>query len=675
MRTALGICTIGMLAIGMLSAVGTLQAAELVGVSSAESGRWQDHLVPLPKEVAIDNKVTVAADRVAIALPAAPAVLIDQAAKELRTCLGQTGTRSGKSDAQFTIELRLVDSGKSELSRHKFADQAYAIRPGPAADSLIIEAIDPCGLYYGAKTLQQLLRPTVTDGNVEIPLARITDWPDMEDRGLWGADNYDHIAWMADRKMNIVEQISDIGVDAVGKAYARLKRGREAMVTEGPQHAVKPVPAILHLEQIGGKGVFQTYPETKGVGSGHEGAICYSQPAFTNVLADWIVELRQLPGVEDVDVWLTENMAGNTGCQCEHCKDEDRSVMEAHVVAAAYKKAKARIAGKLGLRILTSEETEKSNPDVFRALPEEIKIWYYHSLLTYSAGEAPMVRGYLVDFAKQGRWIGMCPNVVNVVHFAGPNTTPQFIHYRMNEFVDKGMSGLIGYATPRLYYSHFLVEATAEWSWNAKGRTPHEFARGWAVRQGMDDPELFAEFADTVGPVAWDVYGSDWPHGEQREMMRVAKKLKEGKLPDLGFALWEVYRSPWGDIKNVEQLERDVEQADRAVELARRLGRDEFIYESLIVRGYIRSLDALWQLKQIVSADGIANGRMADARKWFKVYIDSLERSAELLPKWEATLAMRPAGEDFTSRPIKVIHQVTGEMKQVAADLGCSLDG
>jgi hypothetical protein len=284
-----------------------------------------------------------------------------------------------------------------------------------------------------------------------------------------------------------------------------------------------------------------------------------------------------------------------------------------------------------------------------------------------------MVRGYLADFAKQGRWIGMCPNVVNVVHFAEPNTTPHFIHYRMNEFVDKGMSGLIGYATPRVYYSFFLVEASAEWSWNAKGRTPREFARTWASRQGLKDPELFAEYADTIGPVAWDVYGSDWPHGEQREMVRVAKKLKEGSMPKLGESLWGIYRSPWGDIKSVEQLNRDVEQAGKAVQLAQRLGKDEFIYESQIVQGYIRSLKALHELKQIVRKEGIAPDQKAAARKWFTMYVDSLNRSAELLPKWESTLPMRPAGEDFTSKPVKVIHQVADEMKQVAADLGVPL--
>ena len=624
--------------------------------------------------MSIDRKVVVPTREIAIVVPAGKDPPLAQTKKELHELLGQTGRVAGQPPATFTIALQLLMSGTTDLGKLKNADQAYRITPSPSATptSLTITAIEPVGLYYGAKTLMQLLRPRIHDGQVEIPLVTVTDWPDMEDRGLWGAENYDHIPWMSDRKMNIVEQISDIGIDESGKPFARLKSGREPMVTQGPAHAVQPVPAILHLEQISGKGVFRAHPELKGQG-GQEGCICYSKPAFIDVLADWIVALCDLPGVDDVDVWMAENLHGEGGCKCDECKKTDRSVLEARVIGAAFQKARQRV-GKLTLRILTSEETENANPDVFEALPPEIRIWYYHSLTTYTAGEEPMVRGYLRDFAKRGRWVGMCPNVVPVVHFAGPDTVPQFVHYRMNEFVDAGMSGLIGYATPRAYYGFFSVEATAEWSWNAKGRSPRAFARSWAVRQGFSDPELFADYADTFGPVAWDCYGSDWPHGEQREMVRVAKKLKEGTLPELGVSLWGVYRSPWGDIKKLDQLNRDVERADKAVSLAQRLRKDEFIYGSLIVQGYIHSLKALHELKQVVKVGGVHEGAKPIARKWFKTYVDSLNQAVVNLPKWEATLPMRKPGEDFTKRPRDTIAQMIAEMKQGAADVGCPLE-
>jgi len=655
------------------TASGTL---ERLPVDAAEAAAWQDHLVPLPKQVEIVGKVVVPAARVAVVGAEGRGAVLGQAARELLACLGQdekSFTRPHRAD--LVIALHIVSPGTSRLDALPHCRQAYSILPDSdrSPSAIHINATTPVGLYYGSQTLIQLMRPRHKDGMVEVPLIRVLDWPDMEDRGLWGADCHDHIPWMAARKLNIVEQISDIGVDAQGKVWARLKRGREPMVTEGPQRGVKPVPVILHLEQLSGKGIFQAHPELVAVNSPHEGAICYSKPAFVRVLADWLVELCKLPEVNDIDVWLAENMQGHKGCQCPDCAKEDRSVLEAKVVAAAWELARKRVAN-LRIRVLTSEETESSNPAMFDVLPPEIKIWYYHSLLTYSAGKSPMLRDYLADFAKQGRWIGVCPNVVNVVHFVQPNTTPQFIHYRLNEFVDKGMSGIIGYATPRLYYGYFLVEAMAEWSWHAKGRTPREFARSWAVREGLACPERFAEWAELIGPVAWSVYGSDWPSGEQREFMRVAPKLREGKVPDLGYVLWDAYRSPWGDIKTVEQLNRNVEQADRAVEMAKELGRDEFIYESLIVQGYVRSLKALWELKQLVRADGVREADRTAARKYFRMYADGLNQAARYLPEWESTVPMRPADERFTERPLRTIQQVIGEMRQVASDLGCADD-
>jgi hypothetical protein len=661
-----------MIAALLVAATSLAALPEPAPVSQKDSAQWQQYLVPLPKQVAINRKITLPMAEIAVIGPDGKNPVLAQAQKELHELLGQTDHPTDDKHATFTIALQLLMSGTSDLTGLKNSDQAYHIAPSPSNSpaALTITAIHPTGLYYGTKTLIQLMRPRIKDGQVDIPLARITDWPDMEDRGLWGADNYDHIVWMSDRKLNIVEQISDIGIDENGKTYARLKGGREPMVTLGPSHAVQPVPAILHLEQISGKGVFRAHPELKGQG-GQEGCICYSKPGFVDVLADWIVALCQLPGVDDVDVWMAENLHGEGGCKCDECKKTDRSVLEARVIAAAYAKARQRVP-RLTLRILTSEETEGANTDVFKALPPDIRIWYYHSLLSYSAGEEPMVRGYLRDFARQGRWVGMCPNVVPVVHFAEPDAVPQFVHYRMNEFVDAGLSGLIGYATPRAYYGFFSVEATAEWSWNAKGRSPREFATSWAVRQGFGDPELFADYVDAFGPVAWDCYGSDWPNGEQREMVRVAKKLKDGDLSDLGFVLWGVYRSPWGDIKNVDQLNRDVELADKAVAIAQRLNKDEFIHGSLIVQGYIRSLKALHELRQVVKAGKVDEDKKPLARKHFKAYIDSLNQSAVNLPAWEATLPMRKPDENFTKRPCDTIAQMIAEMKKVAADAGCA---
>lgn len=82
-----------------------------------------------------------------------------------------------------------------------------------------------------------------------------------------------------------------------------------------------------------------------------------------------------------------------------------------------------------------------------------------------------MVRSYLIKAMAEGRWVGMCPNIAPLIGFWTPMSSVPFIHARMNDFVDKGIEGLIGYATPQISHCRFNTEGAAEWSWNAKGRS------------------------------------------------------------------------------------------------------------------------------------------------------------------------------------------------------------
>jgi len=637
-------------------------------VSAPEARAWIRQTVPLPKQIEIKSKVILPAADIRVVGPVGAGAVGEQAADELRQRISARPPTGRTPPATFSLLLQVGGPEAAELKGFKNAEQACRIIPDQAGTSLRLVALTPRGLYYAAKTLQQLLKVD-PDGKIQIPLARVTDWPDLEKRGLWGSDCYAHLRWLGNRKMNIVEQISDLGVDAQGKPYARLKRGREPMVEEGPRYGIEPVPVVLHLEQVSGKGVFRAYPQLKAQG-GQEGAICYSKPEFVGILAEWIAQLGGLPGVSEVDVWLAENMHQKGGCQCAQCAKEDRSILEVRTVVAAWKKAREKLP-KLTIFVLTSEETEKSNPRILQELPPEVKLWYYHSLFTYNSSESPMLRKYLVDAAQGGRWIGVCPNVTAFVNFAHPFTGAAFIHYRLNEFVDKGMSGLIAYATPRVSYSLFNVEAAAEWAWNAKGRTPREFALSWAVRRGMEDPGKFADWSETLGPVAWDVYGSEWPSGEMRNTPApVVERLRGGNLGALGTNLWGIYRSPWGDIKTVEQLNTDVAQADRAMKLARELGDQAIIQESLVVQGYIRSLKALYELREIIQPTGqVPPSRREDAKRYFTMYADGLKQAAAALPRWEATVRKQGGERGLTGKPVEVIRKAVDQMAKLQTEL------
>src|ERR1043166_2432409 len=181
------------------------------------------------------------------------------------------------------------------------------------------------------------------------------------------------------------------GDGATKRGPAKVKHGTEQLLTLGPRMGIEHAPVVLHLEQLSNTGIFDAYPELRAKG-GTPTVICYSQPAFVKVLADWITELGSLPTVVRVDVWFSENMGNKVGCQCESCKKVNRSVQEARTVIAAWQEARKRRPG-LGLRVLTSEATYKDNAAVFAEIPPEVGIWYYHSLLTYTTRQAHMIDG------------------------------------------------------------------------------------------------------------------------------------------------------------------------------------------------------------------------------------------------------------------------------------------
>ena len=661
---------IGLAAGVMLAGAAIAAEVQTAAVTQGEAEEWIRHTVPLPKQIEITGKVTVPAEEVVVRTVEGSDPLVRQAAIELYEALGMVIPPAGGGKRTFQLVLTLGGAEAEGLKGLPNGDQAYRIVP--IEGGLRLTAAGRRGVYYASKTMQQLIQARIRDGRAEIPIVKVTDWPDMEDRGLWGSDASNHLRWMSDRKMNYIEHISSVRVDKDKGCRVSLSPYKQRMIDEGPTYGINPVPVILHLEQLKGTGLFEAYPELQGKGA-TEGVICFSQPAFADVLTEWLVLWGKTPGVQEVDVWMTENMYGKTSCQCDACKEEDPIVLDMRTILKAYEQARRRVP-ELGLRVLTSEATEKSNPTIIPMLPREVKLWYYHSLFTYNTSRAPMIgkyQPYLIEAVGDGRWVGICPNLCAFVGLWQPMTSAAFIHGRMNEYVGKGLRGLIGYSVPRVYFCWFNTEAAAEWTWNARGRSTREFAASYAVRQGYADPEKFAKWSEPMGPVAWDVYGSDFPSGEQRNQPgKLAELLKEGKLPELGYVLWDLYGMPFGDIKTIEQLNDNVASAAKGVALARALGLDEYLHESLVIEGYMQAIKALWELKQVVKPEGVTD--KAAAAKWFQAYAEALGQAREHLPLWEKSLPGREPGEALADKAVKLLGGMIEEMKATAQGFGIS---
>jgi hypothetical protein len=650
-----------------------------LSVTQDEITTWTRYTVPLPRSVTFQGKVSVSCAEVSIVLPASSDIKVPQARKELRQALGLSDSGDNPTNPAFTITLQLGGSESDPLVSLLNSDQSYRIFPEADNSGLRLVALQPAGLYYAAKTLSQMLPWKRSGGTVQIPLVTIQDWPEMADRGLWGCDHFLWLKWMGDRKMNIGEQISTRSVTSDGKGHSGFKDGRETMYTEGPYYGVKPVPATLHLSSLGDCGLFTYYPQLIGV-NGPSGSICYSRPEFPPVLADFMCDLASYPNVDEVDTWMTEDFHNDfgPGCRCDACLAGNRNVLEAKAIQTAIDIAKLRLAPRnVVFRVLTAQQTEPDNAKCFAATTPDVKWWYYNGDLTYTSARKTIISQAVADLAASGRYAGVCPNI-SAMGCNKPFSSADFVNYRMTEFNDKKLNGIIGYAVPPplALVDGFNVEAEAEWAWNPKGRDKHEFAAALAVREGNPDPEKFAQWSDAIGPVEFDMYGSDWPECEGKyQPGYVSASLLNGKLPGLG-EVYPGFRGCWGEFKTAKQLDDDVILAGKALCLAEQMGIKKYYYESLWTDGNINALRALYKLKSLVVGGSVSAANRETARYWFGVFINSVKQASSAITKWAIECAGDASSYSSTAGILQRMADGDGGsnpgMIKVANDLGCA---
>ncbi len=635
----------GCVLLSCLACAITAEAATTTPLSQDESTEWIRYTVPLPKEIEITGEVVVPGDDVAIVFEAGE-LLVERAAAELREAISGSPDPIEVPDPQWTINLQVGGAQAAALQAYPNADQACLILSDSVQGTLDLIALAPHGVYYASKTVQQLIKGRNPGAQVTIPIVTATDWPDMADRGLWGVDASYHLRWLSDRKMDYMEQIASVYCEGVDQMTCSMASYKQIMLDDGPAYGFNPVPAVPHLNSMASKGVFDAYPDLYARGNNADPeAACYLRPQIFDVVGGWIKCCAGMNNVTEVAVWMTENLHQNTGCECDDaplppygCRYGNRDLLELQAILNGYEQAKLQYPN-LRLRILSGNETEASNSQILAALPDDITFTYYHSLYTYHARETNMIPSYLKTAGESGQLTGICPSLSAsvIADIISPFSGAQFIRYRMNEYASKSVSALMGYPIPRVFYYELNVEAAADWSWNATGRTAREFALSFAVRRGLSDPEMFADWSDAHGPVAWDVYGSAWPVDEMRGSDNVPVDLVNGTLPPLGTT--GVYPKPWGDIKTEQQLNDDVAAAAQAVTMASQIGVSQFLQESLVVQGYINSLKALYELKQRVQPGGVIDPQdHEEANQYFNMYVNSLAQARSAVVAWEDTV-------------------------------------
>ena len=296
----------------------TWAALQVKATSTRQAQEWLRWVIPLPKEVKIVQHVTLPANGVKLTLYGNTGVLEKNALRKLRSLfLDKAGVDPSKK-SEFEIVLGVCDqTGRpgaitipdaGRLSELPNAEQAYLIRP-IGTNRLVLTALDARGLFYAALTLKQLLESKFSNDSVSVPLAAITDWPDLAERGQWGGSSKRDIEWLAERKMNLVEFHSRHHVTDDGKAISSINR---SLLRRGRLNGVKMVPIISHLNGIGRRGVYKAFPELrrkgKRIGQGKKAfnVPFASHPQLQRILADWMFGYASYEGVRDISCWLSE---------------------------------------------------------------------------------------------------------------------------------------------------------------------------------------------------------------------------------------------------------------------------------------------------------------------------------------------------------------------------------
>ncbi|NLF08684.1 MAG: hypothetical protein GX594_12010, partial [Pirellulaceae bacterium] len=382
--------------------------ADVQPVGDQQAKRWLRWVIPLPKRVHIEGKLTLPAERLAVRLRPDSSDVERTAVEEFKALISEK-TGAERFDGDFTIHVGVCDKdgklngvkipGADSLAGLNNANQAYAIAP-LSETGLAVVGLTPKGVFYGLKTLGQLMEPELAFGRATVPLMAVLDWPDMAERGMWGKIGNQDPLYLADRKMNLIESHVEMGFDQQGRAVTSIDSETQQSAR---LHAVNWVPIISHLDMLGRKGLFEHYPELAGEGPKAKHptmknyrAACFSKPKTAEILAQWFESLARVEGITDINVWLAEE---DVVCGCPECKDKGPFVLQTEAAVRAWQLAKKKYPH-VRLRILLSQGSYPVNDKVIAAVPPEVGVTYYHGFLTYSSSREEMIYPLLAGYAK-----------------------------------------------------------------------------------------------------------------------------------------------------------------------------------------------------------------------------------------------------------------------------------
>ncbi len=588
----------------------SLAGASAGTVDTEAEKAWVRWLIPLPHRIEIKQETVLNPADIAIVL-SPTAGDIEKNARTRLESLFREKTGAVPSGTKFEIAIGVLDAKgpfssdalRAELAASPNSGQAYVIVP-TGDNRLLITGLSPKGVFYGVETLSQLLAPFLTKDRVRLPLARVLDWPDFEERGIWNASH--KVGWLASLKMNFLKLN---GVLAPVKKDQKPSFAVDTKTLESLRLlAFNPVICFTHLNflnQAGYGRVFEAYPELAGQGARALQTLnphpdhrvpCATNPRFQQLLAE-IMESLAERGINDFDVWLSEF---TSQCECAACLKVGQMQAETNSVVGAWQQVRRKYP-EFNIRIFFSITDEyKKTYEYLMKLPAEIKFEYVY-------GDKRIFN----DCARSGRWVSdwMLP--------AGGGNAGE-IKAALKPLHDGKWRAAYGYSA-----TEFGATALAEWSWNLTGRNEREFLTALATRQGYDQPEKVAEWRAMNGPLAGFQY-------ESRFAMRAVPGAARQKS------------KPSAYFSDAAAVNTYKENARKALTMAEDLGRPELVNESRKVLAYYRLMDSVrallvaWRGADPTKPESQAalTSALAEFRKAADENISATEGKTEFGRKW-----------------------------------------
>ena len=639
-----------------------LRGISVRAVSPEELRSWTRHLIPLPQELSIGHKVVLQPDEVGVRLEPGAGDIGEYAAKELKALFAtRAGVEAAGSGFEIVIGLSQgTEAGRdvSEEERQRLRslpnrDQAYMIKP-VGEKRLVLAALEPRGLYYAVRTLHQLLEPALSRQTISIPLAKIVDWPDLEERGVWNFPKPEEwVPWMASLKLNF-GKMAETKINPI-------ERGKPGSVTlnmdlyeSARLQGFEYQPFLTHFNFLHRFGLFRAYPELAGRGDealtgryfahkkgNQHRAPNAAHPLFRKLLAEWIRDFAK-QGISEVSCWLSERPGGDAGLETTAVGQE---VMEARALLAAYEEVRKEYPD-FTIRVFLSTVPAGRYYRVIAEMPEDMKIERACATKIERVMRLPrdLFRNPMLDsYAAEGRWIASydVPITANARVDTPEFMVPESSAHRVRDYVRqligrkfRGAYGMMAWADNGKATCGFNVHALAEYGWNLDGRSEQEFAIAWATREGYRDPEKVGEWADLMGPIEFDVYDSDFPIAYS--WGKFVEMIRQRRRPYLGEGIFRYYTG-------AEDFDRKIAISDRALKIAETFESDYLGNETRVVRSYVRLAKGLYEVAELVATEDF---RDLESQQRLRQALDRLEDAGEenvaSIKRWRSALGLEP---------------------------------